>query len=92
MLEKKYLKLQNGSDVRGVALEGIEGEAVNLTPEIAKYIAAAFAEYLSEKCRKEMRYLTDEEVEEFKRKSKQKPIKADKVLDPTLIKFKENKF
>ena len=56
--EKKYLKLQNGSDVRGVALEGIEGEAVNLTPEIAKYIAAAFAEYLSEKCGKEMKELT----------------------------------
>ena len=30
MLEKKYLKLQNGSDVRGVALEGIEGEHVHL--------------------------------------------------------------
>ena len=50
--EKKYLKLQNGSDVRGVALEGIEGESVNLTPEIATYIAAAFAEYLAEKCGK----------------------------------------
>ena len=56
--EKKYLKLQNGSDVRSVALEGIEGEAVNLTPEIAKYIAAAFAEYLAEKCGKEQRELT----------------------------------
>lgn len=56
--EQKYLKLQNGSDVRGVALEGIEGEAVNLTPEIAKYIAAAFAEYLAEKCGKEMQDLT----------------------------------
>ncbi len=48
-LEKKYLKLQNGSDVRGIALDGIEGESVNLTPEIAKYIAAAFAEYLVQK-------------------------------------------
>lgn len=56
--EKKYLKLQNGSDVRGVALEGIEGEAVNLTPETAKYIAAAFAEYLAEKCGKEKNALT----------------------------------
>ncbi len=53
MLEKKYMKLQNGSDVRGVALEGIEGEKVNLTPEIAKYIAAGFAEYLGEKYNKE---------------------------------------
>lgn len=58
MLEKKYLKLQNGSDVRGVALEGIEGESVNLTPEIARNIAAAFAEYLSEKCGKEKSQLT----------------------------------
>ena len=56
--EKKYLKLQNGSDVRGVALEGIKGETVNLTPEIAKYIAAAFAEYLSEKCGKDKNELT----------------------------------
>ena len=58
LLEKKYLKLQNGSDVRGVALEGIEGEAVNLTPEIARNIAAAFAKYLSEKCEKELSELT----------------------------------
>lgn len=58
LLEKKYLKLQNGSDVRGVALEGIEGESVNLTPEIAKNIASAFAEYLSEKCGKDMSELT----------------------------------
>ena len=29
-----WKKLQNGSDIRGVALEGIEGEHVNLTPEV----------------------------------------------------------
>lgn len=58
MLEKKYLKLQNGSDVRGVALEGIEGETVNLTPEIVTYIAAAFAEFLVERCGKEAKDLT----------------------------------
>lgn len=57
-LEKKYLKLQNGSDVRGVALEGVEGEAVNLTPEIAGCIASAFAEYLSEKIGKKKTALT----------------------------------
>ena len=28
-----WKKLQNGSDIRGVALEGIEGENVNLTEE-----------------------------------------------------------
>ena len=58
MLEKKYLKLQNGSDVRGVALEGIEGESVNLTPEIVTFIAAAFAEFLMEKTGKAANELT----------------------------------
>lgn len=47
--EATYLKLQNGSDIRGVALEGVEGEAVNLTPEIACNIAAAFVDFLAEK-------------------------------------------
>ena len=33
--KKELLKLKNGSDVRGVACEGIEGEHVNLTEEAA---------------------------------------------------------
>ena len=33
------LKLQNGSDVRGVAVEGVEGQQVNLTGEAANLIA-----------------------------------------------------
>ena len=32
MTEKELMKLQNGSDVRGIALEGVEGEKVNLRP------------------------------------------------------------
>ena len=51
-LERQYLKLQNGSDVRGVAMEGVEGETVNLTSEQACYIAAAFVEYVAELCGK----------------------------------------
>ena len=31
-----YSKLQNGSDIRGVALEGIEGQHVNLTEDVCK--------------------------------------------------------
>ena len=31
-----YSKLQNGSDVRGVALAGVPGEPVTLTPEAAR--------------------------------------------------------
>ena len=43
------LKLQNGSDVRGVACEGIEGEAVNLTPDAVNLIGQAFVQWLSGK-------------------------------------------
>lgn len=42
-----YFKLQNGSDVRGVALEGVEGEPVTLTPEAIRRIAGAFVRWLS---------------------------------------------
>ena len=31
MHKMDYQKLRNGSDIRGVALEGIEGQSVNLT-------------------------------------------------------------
>ena len=41
------LKLQNGSDIRGVAAEGIEGESVNLTPDAVNLIGQAFAMWLS---------------------------------------------
>lgn len=46
-------ELQNGSDIRGVALEGVVGEDVNLTPEVAKAIGSAFALWLSKKVRAE---------------------------------------
>lgn len=57
-MEKQYLKLQNGSDVRGVAMEGAEGEHVNLTPEMAAHIAAAFTEYVAGKCGKDVTEIT----------------------------------
>lgn len=41
-----WKKLQNGSDIRGVALEGIEGEHVNLTPAVIETIAKAFVAWL----------------------------------------------
>ncbi|MEE9369014.1 MAG: hypothetical protein V3V05_09140 [Pontiella sp.] len=42
----QYFRLQNGSDVRGVALEGVEGEPVTLTPDIARTIGYAFSQWL----------------------------------------------
>uniref|UniRef100_A0A061R0N2 phosphoglucomutase (alpha-D-glucose-1,6-bisphosphate-dependent) n=1 Tax=Tetraselmis sp. GSL018 TaxID=582737 RepID=A0A061R0N2_9CHLO len=47
-VRKSFLRLQNGSDIRGVALEGIKGQPVNLTEGRAFYIGAAFAEWLFE--------------------------------------------
>ena len=35
MTLQDYLSLKNGSDVRGIACEGVEGEEVNLTAEAA---------------------------------------------------------
>lgn len=43
------LKLQNGTDVRGIAAEGIPGDAVNFVPADANRIAQAFVKWLSEK-------------------------------------------
>lgn len=43
-----WKELQNGSDIRGVAMEGVEGEEVNLTPGIAQSIAMCFAKWLQE--------------------------------------------
>jgi phosphomannomutase len=40
--------LQNGSDIRGIAMDGVSGEVVNLTPEVVQIIAGSFAMWLSE--------------------------------------------
>lgn len=42
-------KLQNGSDIRGVALDGVEGENVNLSPDIAATLGKAFVTWLATK-------------------------------------------
>ncbi|MCR4791405.1 MAG: phosphomannomutase/phosphoglucomutase [Lachnospiraceae bacterium] len=48
-----YSELQNGSDIRGIALENETGEKVNLTDRAARDIAAAFASWLKKKTGKE---------------------------------------
>lgn len=44
-----WKKLQNGSDIRGVALEGVTGEEVNLTPEVATILGKALVQWLRNK-------------------------------------------
>ncbi|XP_074274948.1 uncharacterized protein LOC141598991 [Silene latifolia] len=50
---EKIKRLQNGSDVRGVALEGEKGRPVDLTPPAVEAIAESFGEWLIEKVKKE---------------------------------------
>ena len=46
-------KLQNGSDVRGVALAGVEGESVTLDDAAVRAIAGGFARFLRARLAKE---------------------------------------
>ena len=46
---QKWLSLQNGSDVRGVALEGVEGQPITMTDGIARTIGYAFGQWLAER-------------------------------------------
>lgn len=43
-----YEKLENGSDIRGIAIGGV-GKKVNLTPEAVKFIAYGFVKFLENK-------------------------------------------
>ena len=43
-----WKKLQNGSDIRGVALEGVPDEMVNLTPEVVQTLGNAFVQWLTQ--------------------------------------------
>ncbi len=47
MTLQDYLDLRNGTDVRGVAGEGVDGEPITLTTEAVQNIVAAFALWLS---------------------------------------------
>ena len=53
MTLQEYLNLRNGTDVRGVAVDGVAGEPITLTPEVAKHIVGAFCKWLSNKTGKE---------------------------------------
>ena len=53
---QNLMKLQNGSDIRGIACEGVVGEEVNLTPEAGNLIGQAFAIWLG---RKKQKAVTD---------------------------------
>ena len=44
-----YKSFKSGTDIRGVALEGVEGQNINLTDEVVANIANGFLLWLSKK-------------------------------------------
>lgn len=52
MNDTNWFSLQNGSDIRGVASDGIVGQTINLTPEVVHKIAIAFVSWLNERTEK----------------------------------------
>lgn len=53
-----YKKLQNGSDIRGVAIDGVSGEPVNLGKEEAFRITRGFLLWLMDRTKKEPQDIT----------------------------------
>lgn len=53
-----WVALQNGSDIRGIALEGVPNEPVNLTPAVAKMLGQAFVTWLASHLQKSPTELT----------------------------------
>ena len=52
MKDFNWKKLQNGSDIRGVAIDGVPDEPVNLTPEVAQRLGQSFTTWLATKLSK----------------------------------------
>ncbi len=49
MLNEKYRILKSGTDIRGIASEGVAGEEINLTDEVIAEITGGFALWLEER-------------------------------------------
>lgn len=49
MLDAKWKHLKSGTDIRGVAMDGVEGQPLDLTDEVIERVAGAFALWLSQK-------------------------------------------
>ena len=45
----KWAELQNGSDIRGIATEGFQGQNINLTPAMVEKLAEAFVTWLKDR-------------------------------------------
>ena len=48
----EWKRLKSGTDIRGVAMDGVENQPLDLTDPVVERIAAGFALFLSERARK----------------------------------------
>ena len=55
MLNDFYKQFKSGTDIRGVASEGVEGQSVNLTDDVVADMADGFVLWLSKKVSKKDR-------------------------------------
>ncbi len=53
MIDSYWSKLKSGTDIRGIANNGIDGENINLTDNVIQRIAFAFILWISNKTKKE---------------------------------------
>lgn len=51
-MEQFWKQFKSGTDIRGVAVDGVEGEPLNLTDEVIEKITSAYTLWLSEKADK----------------------------------------
>lgn len=49
MIDYNWKKLQNGSDIRGVAIQGVKDEPINIFPKTAEILGKAFCQWLKNK-------------------------------------------
>lgn len=52
MLNDYWKQFKSGTDIRGIATQGVEGESVNLTNEAVRAMSAGFVLWLAKKCGK----------------------------------------
>ncbi|QEY34923.1 phosphomannomutase/phosphoglucomutase [Caproiciproducens galactitolivorans] len=58
MLTAFWKQFKSGTDIRGVACDGVPGEEINLTDEVIEKIASAFVLWLSDTLKKDPSHLT----------------------------------
>ena len=49
MLNEVFKQYKSGTDIRGIAVEGVEGQHVNLTDDVIRKMADGFVLWLSKK-------------------------------------------